>query len=183
MRQLGRRQRRLDAVRSATRQPSGDDAVRPLPGARRVCGRRIGWERNRDGGGIAATPNRISTCGITTRARRVASGYLRGRTPVQNGPDQEGEADPTSVSYDCVEQSGQPALPRTNSTNVPVGTPVGPRGIATRSASEYAVPAMSRCTHGYSSANSLRNIAALMVPPARPPEFLISATSDLMSSL
>jgi hypothetical protein len=55
--------------------------------------------------------------------------------------------------------------------------------MATRSVSEYAVPAMSRWTHGYSSANSFRNIAAVIVPPARPPVFLMSATSDLISSL
>ena len=55
---------------------------------------------------------------------------------VQNGPDQKGEADATSVSCDGDEQTGQPALPRTNSMKVPVGTPVGPRGIATRSVSE-----------------------------------------------
>src|SRR6185436_21004812 len=99
------------------------------------------------------------------------------------GPDQKGEADATNVSDDGAERSGQPALPRTNSMNVPVGTPVGPRGMATRSVSEYAVPAMSRCTHGYSSANSFKNIAAVIVPPARPPVFLMSATSDLIKSL
>jgi len=42
----------------------------------------------------------------------------------------------------------QRARPRANSTNVPTGTPVGPFGSVTRSVSEYAVPAMSRCTHG-----------------------------------
>ena len=73
----------------------------------------------------------------------------------------------------------QPALPRTNSTKKPTGTPVGPFGSQVRSLSVYAVPAMSRCTHGYSSANSFRNSAALIVPAGRPPEFLMSATSDL----
>ena len=42
---------------------------------------------------------------------------------------------------------------------------------------------MSRCAHGYPSANSFRNIAAVIAPAGRPPEFLMSATSDLMSSL
>ena len=77
----------------------------------------------------------------------------------------------------------QRARPRTNSTNVPTGTPVGPRGTVPRSDSVYAVPAMSRCTHGYPSANSLRKSAAVIVPAGRPPEFLMSATSDLISSL
>src|SRR6185312_6197219 len=72
---------------------------------------------------------------------------------------------------------------RRNSTNVPTGTPVGPLGMKPRSVSEYAVPATSRCTQGYSSANSCRNAAAVIAPPGRPPEFLMSATSDLMRSV
>ena len=68
-------------------------------------------------------------------------------------------------------------------SEVPTGTPVGPRGTVPRSDSVYAVPAMSRWTHEYPSANSRKNMAALIVPAGRPPEFLMSATSDLISSL
>src|SRR5690348_4924817 len=99
---------------------------------------------------------------------------------LQNGPDRQAEAD---HHEETPRASDQRARPRTNSTNVPTGTPVGPRGMVPRSDSVYAVPAMSKWTHGYSSANSLRNSAAVIVPAGRPPEFLISATSDLMSSL
>ena len=56
------------------------------------------------------------------------------------------------------------------------------RGSEIRSVSEYAVPAMSRCTHVYSCANSARNSAAVIVPAPRPPTFFMSATSDLICS-
>src|ERR1700679_384494 len=82
-----------------------------------------------------------------------------------------------------VETAPQRALARANSTNMPTGTPVGPFGIATRSVSENAVPAMSRWTHGTPSANSSRNLAAVIEPAARPPVFFRSATSDLINSL
>ena len=45
---------------------------------------------------------------------------------------------------------------------------------------EYAVPAMSRCTHGYSSANSFRNMAVII--SSTTVVFFMSATSDLISS-
>ena len=47
----------------------------------------------------------------------------------------------------------------------------------------HAVPAMSRCSHGVSSANSFRNMAALTAPPQRPPELTISAMFERMFSL
>src|SRR5262249_31284369 len=102
------------------------------------------------------------------------------RRGVRNGPGQQAEADDQQCT---VQRTVQRARPRTNSTNVPTGTPVGPRGTVPRSDSVYAVPAMSRCTHGYPSANSFKNSAAVIVPAGRPPEFLISATSDLINSL
>src|SRR5205085_7879439 len=105
---------------------------------------------------------------------------LRKGHRVQNGPDQEAEAE---TAPNAGRGASQPARPRTNSTNVATGTPVGPAGSVTRSLSLYAVPAMSRCTHGYPSANSFRKSAAVIVPAGRPPEFLMSATSDLMSGL
>src|SRR2546427_133459 len=41
---------------------------------------------------------------------------------------------------------------------------------------------MSRCTHGYPSANSRRNQPPAIVPAPRPAEFFTSATSDLRRS-
>src|SRR5206468_12906159 len=70
---------------------------------------------------------------------------------VQKRPGHEAEA---GRDAHCTGDAGQRTLPRMNSMKVPVGTPVGPLGIVTRSVSEYAVPAMSRCAHAYPSANS-----------------------------
>ena len=54
-------------------------------------------------------------------------------------------------------------------TKVRSGTPDGPLAAYGLASSTQAVPAISRCTHGVSSANYFRNIAAVMAPPQRPP--------------
>ncbi len=86
---------------------------------------------------------RAAAQGVTLGARRIAHLGLRHR--VQNGPDHQAEA---KTPQHRQRDADQPERPRTNSTNVPTGTPVGPAGMVTRSLSLYAVPAMSRCTHG-----------------------------------
>ena len=57
---------------------------------RRIGRRGIGWERDREHG-------------VAARLRGVPRRNLRRRASVQNGPDQEGEADPTHESNDDVE--------------------------------------------------------------------------------
>ena len=79
------------------------------------------------------------TFGLIVSITCASSGAL------QNGPGQQAEADDQQYT---AHRTAQRARPRTNSTNVPTGTPVGPRGTVPRSDSVYAVPAMSRCTHG-----------------------------------
>src|SRR5215469_15375778 len=76
-----------------------------------------------------------------------------------------------------------PAKLRANSTRLLRAMPEGPLAIQGLASSVHAVPAMSRWIQGVSSANSLRNMAAVMEPPQRPPEFTISAIVDLMLSL
>jgi hypothetical protein len=56
-----------------------------------------------------------------------------GRSSHEKRPGQQAEAN-TTPSLNL--QDPQGTRPRTNSMNVPVGIPVGPFGIATRSASE-----------------------------------------------
>ena len=63
----------------------------------------------------------------------------------------------------------------TNRTSARTGTPVAPFGPRSLPFSEYAGPAMSRCTHGTSPTNSARNHAAVIAPPQRSPMFLMSA--------
>src|SRR5207302_9501816 len=75
-----------------------------------------------------------------------------------------------------------PARLSRNSVNNRTPTAVGPLAWPTPSPSRYAVPAISRWTHGKLSTNSRRNQAPAITPAARPPEFLTSATSDLSSS-
>src|SRR5450755_1505702 len=70
-----------------------------------------------------------------------------------------------------------------NSIKDRTAIPDGPFAIHGLLSSIHAVPAMSRCSHGVSSANSFRNIAALTAPPQRPPELTISAMLELMFSL
>src|SRR5712671_5853350 len=53
--------------------------------------------------------------------------------------------------------------------NVRTHTPDGPFARNGLASSSHAVPAISRCTHGVSPANSRKNHAALMAPPHRPP--------------
>src|SRR5687767_3880602 len=81
--------------------------------------------------------------GILRHGERIPRWLLARANRVKNGPGHEAEAGATKPGL-----RAQLTRPRTNSTNVPTGTPVGPFGSATRSVSEYAVPAMSRCTHG-----------------------------------
>src|SRR5208282_6003751 len=54
-------------------------------------------------------------------------------------------------------------------TKVRTPTPEGPLARWGFASSSQAVPAMSRCTQGVPSANSLRNVAAVIAPPQRPP--------------
>src|SRR3954451_20256574 len=61
--------------------------------------------------------------------------------------------------------------------------PVAPRASRGVSCSAYAVPAMSRCAHEGQVTNSFRKIAAVIAPPQRPPEFLMSAHSLRTRSL
>src|ERR1700758_3750266 len=63
----------------------------------------------------------------------------------------------------------------TNSTRLRTAIPDGPFAIQGLASSVHAVPAMSRCSQGVSSANSFRNIAAVTAPPQRPPELTMSA--------
>ena len=58
-----------------------------------------------------------------------------------------------------------PAKLFTHSTIVRTATPLGPLAIHGLGASTHATPAMSRWIHGVSSANSFRNMAAVMAPP------------------
>src|SRR6185312_10465594 len=119
---------------------------------------------------------RVPARGIRARGVARSRNGLRSRGPAEGEREQHHpRRAPNGAAGDR-----QRALPRTSSTNVPTGTPVGPLGTYVRSDSEYAVPAMSRCTHAKSSANSLRNIAAVHAPAGRPPVFLMSATSLLM---
>src|SRR5439155_17236387 len=64
-------------------------------------------------------------------------------------------------------------------TPAPVA-PFASRGV---SCSAYAVPAMSRCAQEGQVTNSFRKIAAVVAPPQRPPEFLMSAHSLRTRSL
>ena len=57
--------------------------------------------------------------------------------------------------------------------------PEGPLASHGTLSSCQATPAMSRWIHGVSPTNSLRNIAAVMAPPQRPPVFLMSAMGGL----
>ena len=45
------------------------------------------------------------------------------------------------------------------------------------------LPAISKWIQGVSSANSFKNIAAVMAPPQRPPVFIMSAMDDRICSL
>ena len=67
--------------------------------------------------------------------------------------------------------------------NVRTGVPVGPFAIHALLSSSHAVPAISRWTQGRSLLNSLRNHAAVIDPPARPPIFARSANGVLSCSL
>src|SRR3954464_5430077 len=138
---------------------------------------RIRFDCRAVGAGVRFRLNR--NWNLTSRRRHHLRHYRRS-SPVQKRPGHEAEAGGLGAK-NCAWL--QRDLPLTNSMKVPVGTPVGPLGIVTRSLSEYAVPAMSRCAQVYPSANSLRNMAAVVAPAGRPPEFLMSATSDLISSL
>ena len=69
---------------------------------------------------------------VGTRARGVARLNLRTERVVQEDPDQEAEAGAPKERA----AGDQVALPRTNSTKVPIGMPVGPLGSVTRSDSE-----------------------------------------------
>src|SRR5579863_3090969 len=73
--------------------------------------------------------------------------------------------------------------PSASLANVRTHTPVGPFAMKGLASSSHAVPAMSKCTHGVSSAHSFRNQAALMAPPHRPPILATSANALLSSSL
>src|SRR5205814_7918410 len=70
-----------------------------------------------------------------------------------------------------------------NATVTRTPAPVAPRASREVSCSAYAVPAISRCAHDGQSTNSLRNMAAVIAPPHRPPEFFMSAHSLRISSL
>src|SRR3989338_10998026 len=65
-----------------------------------------------------------------------------------------------------------------NSISVLMPKPVAPSGTDGKvSFSAQAGPAMSRCAHGVSPINSLRNSAAVIEPAPRPsPMFFMSAT-------
>ena len=89
-------------------------------------GARRDWDRARDGVALRAGGVGHGLLG----ARRAGPGAHCGGE--QNGPGQKTGAGSTRRQAAL----GQPALPRTNSTNMPTGTPVGPRGIDTRSLSE-----------------------------------------------
>ena len=71
--------------------------------------------------------------------------------------------------------SNRPYQSIASRVNVRTPTPDGPFAINGFASSSQAVPAISRCTHGVASANSLRNIAAVIAPPQRPPIFGRSA--------
>ena len=60
--------------------------------------------------------------------------------------------------------------------------PVAPFARYARSSVVHAVPAMSRCAHGILPTYFSRNAAAVIAPPSRPAEFLMSATSLLILS-
>src|SRR5207249_2762873 len=62
-----------------------------------------------------------------------------------------------------------------SSTKVRTPTPEGPLDMKGLASSSQAVPAISRCAQGVLSANSLRNMAAVIAPPGRPPTLVISA--------
>ena len=101
------------------------------------CARRM-LSRRRSESVRAGVPMRM------TESRRTRLVSCAAGRPHKNGPGHEAEADQQHANA----RGAQRARPRTNSTNVPTGTPVGPRGTVPRSDSVYAVPAMSRCTHG-----------------------------------
>src|SRR5579871_4034989 len=60
--------------------------------------------------------------------------------------------------------------------------PLGPLAIHDLESSIHAVPAMSRWSHGVSSANSFKNAAALLAPPQRAPALTRSAILERMLS-
>src|ERR1700678_486005 len=73
---------------------------------------------------------------------------------------------------------------RTQTLMVRTANPDGPLAIQGFASSDQAKPAISRWIHGVSSANSFKNIAAVIAPPQRlPPVFMMSAMLDLMNSL
>ena len=111
--------------------------------ARRLPGNGVGRRRDGSLGAVHAVGDGRALGRIC--ARRVRAGRRDLRT--ENGKWR-------AHGHDAAEQqrvrdffSRQRTRPRTNSTNVRTGTPVGPRGIEIKSVSEYAVPAMSRCAH------------------------------------
>ena len=83
-------ERRLDTVGGPTCERGRADAVGAQPGPRRIGRGGIGWKRDRE--------HRIAA-----RLRGVPRRDLRHRASVQNGPDQEGEADPTHEPNDDAE--------------------------------------------------------------------------------
>ena len=125
-RQLGVGERRLDGVRL------GQLLERVLLGER-IAQERVGARRQRHGERGIAAPRR----------NRVPPARASGRAKRPRPPGRGRKAASARRTL-----RGQRARPRTNSTNVPTGTPVGPRGTVPRSDSVYAVPATSRCTHG-----------------------------------
>ena len=65
--------------------------------------------------------------------------------------------------------------------NVLTCTPVAPFGRYFSAFDRYAVPAISKCTHGTSFATKFSiNNPAVIVPPSLPPVFLTSATEDFI---
>src|ERR1700704_6661129 len=117
-----------------------------------------------DSGPICETDNHQGHEGTRRKHRRDSFGGRRGEPRLYG-----------SCVYD--------SHPFTNSTRLRRAIPDGPLAIHGLASSIHAVPAMSRWIQGVSSANSFRNMAALMAPPQRPPELTMSAILERMFSL
>src|SRR5207247_3517603 len=121
----------------------------------------------------ARDAGRGGPCRVFSCRRGSARGIDLGRA----GRRQQGEDEESRPR-----RNQAPARLSRNSVNTRTAIPVGPFAWLADSPSRYAVPAISRCTHGKLSTNSRRNQAPAIVPAERPPEILTSATSDLSSS-
>ena len=120
--------------------------------ARRALGLRRSLLRGRIAHRLSARPARVdrrALGGVGRRALRgVGADGIRARRRALRGEDRQRRArGQQQEPPQRARGRRQRTLPRTNSTNVRTGTPVGPRGSEIKSVSEYAVPATSRCAH------------------------------------